>query len=93
MRDESMTLSKKVMYFAVVAHAPQASTQVTSKFDAWEWAKRHARMYMGAPPEASFDRRGVIGGMAGAFDRALVAMGRATYDLRWLLYLRPEFIS
>ena len=49
------TSSQKVANFAVFAHAPQVSDYVTSKFDAWEWAKLHARMYLGAPPEASFD--------------------------------------
>ena len=46
-------LFKKVVYFAAIAHAPQVSGQVTSKFDAWEWVKRHARMYMDAPPDTS----------------------------------------
>ena len=96
--DESMlgefaTLFKKIAYFAVSAHAPQVRVQVTSKFDAWEWAKRHARMYLGALPEASFGRRGVIGGMANASDSALAAMGRVEYALQWPSYLRAEFLS
>ena len=78
--DEIATLLKKTAYFAVFAHAPKVSTQVTPKFDVWGWAKHHARMYMDAPPEASFGRRGVIGGMAGAFGRALIIVGRAKYD-------------
>ena len=52
--DEFVTLFKKVVYFSVFAHAPTASTQVASQFDAREWAQRHARMYFGAPAEASF---------------------------------------
>ena len=84
--DVFATLFKKVAHFAAFAHAPQASGE-------WEWVKHHARMFMGAPPEASFDRRGVSGGMAGAFDRARIAMGRAKYALRWPLYLRADFIT
>ena len=34
-------------------------------------------MYMEATSGTSLDRRSVIGGMAGAFGRALIAMGRA----------------
>ena len=37
----------QILYFAVFAHAQQASDQVTSKFDAWEWVKHHARLYLG----------------------------------------------
>ena len=48
-------------------------------------------MYLGAPPEASSDRRGAIGGMANAYGRALIAMGRAKYALHWPTYLRVEF--
>ena len=92
MLDEFLTLFKKVLYFAVFAHAPQVSTQVTSKYDAWEWVKDHARMYVEAPSGASVDRRSVIGGMADSFDRALIAMGRVKYALHWPLYLRSEFI-
>ena len=93
MSDEFATLSQKVAYFAVFAHAPQASNQVTSKIDAWEWVKHHARMYTDAPPEASLDRRSVISGMAGASVRALIAMSGAKYALHWPLYLRSEFIT
>ena len=89
----SATLSKKVAHSAVFAHAPQVSDQVASKFDAWEWAKHHARMHMDAPPEASFGRRGVISGTASAFGRALIAMVRAKYALQWPLYLRTEFVT
>ena len=70
MLGEFVFLFKKISYFAVSAHAQQVSGRVPSKFDAWEWAKRHARMYLDAPTEAPFDRRGVIGGMANAFDRS-----------------------
>ena len=87
--DEKM----QVGHFAVFAHAPNVADQVTSKFDAWEWAKHHARMYVDAPPEATFDRRGVIGGMANAFDRAPIAMGRVKYALHWPLYFRAEFLT
>ena len=87
------TLHKRILHFAVFAHAPQASGHVTSKFDAWEWAKHHARMYLDAPKEAHFDRRSVIGGMANAFGRALITMGRARYALHWPAYLRFEFVS
>ena len=72
------TLSKEVAYFALSAHAPQVSGRATSKFDAWEWVKLHARMYLGALPEASFGRRDVIGGMARAFGRTpLLWVGRS----------------
>ena len=87
------TLIEKIMYFAVCAHAPQVSDQATSKFDAWEWVKHHARMFLDAPPEASFDRRGVIGGMANCLGRALISMGRAKYALQWPPYLRIEFVT
>ena len=50
-------------------------------------------MYLDAPPEASFDRRGAIGGMANAVDHALIAMGRTKYDLRWPTYFRIEFVA
>ena len=93
MMGEFVSLFKKISYFAVFAHAKQVSDQVTSKFDAWEWVKRHARMYLDAPPEAPFDRRSVIGGMANAFDRSLIAMGRVKYALRWPTYLRIEFVT
>ena len=55
--------------------------------------KHHARVYLDAPTEASCDCRGVIGGMASAFDRALIAMGRAKYALHWPTYLRIEFVT
>ena len=61
------TLVKKILHFAASAHALQVSGQVTSKFGDWVWVKHHARMYLDAPPEASFDQRGVIGAMANAF--------------------------
>ena len=44
--------------------------------------KHDARMYLDVSPEASPDRRGVIGGTAYAFDRALIAMGRVKYALQ-----------
>ena len=50
-------------------------------------------MYMEAHSGASFGRRSVIGGMAGALDRALNSMGRATSALHWPSYLRSEFIT
>ena len=55
MLDKFATLSQKVVYFAVFAHAPHVSNQVTSKIDAWEWVKHHARMRTDAPSEASPD--------------------------------------
>ena len=81
MLGEFVSVFKQISYYAVFAPAQQVSRQVTSKFDAWEWVKHHARMYMDAPPEAFFDRRSVIGGMANAFDRSLIAMGRVKYAL------------
>ena len=93
MLGDSAPLFKQILYFAVFAHAQQVSEQVTSKFDAWEWVKRHARMYLDAPPEAPFDRRSVIGGMANAFDRSLIAMGRVKYALRSPAHLRIEFVT
>ena len=50
-------------------------------------------MYLDAPPEAPFDRRGVIGGGASALGRSLIAMGRAKYALRRPTYLRIEFVT
>ena len=93
MLDGYLTLFKKVAYSAILSHAPQVAPRVTSKYDAWEWVKHHARMYMAAPSGASLDRRIVIGGMAGAFDGALIAMGRVKYALHWPLFFRSEFIS
>ena len=87
------SLYEKISFFAVCAHAQQVSDQVSSKFDAWGRVKRHARMYLDAPTEAPFDRRGVIGGMANAFGRSLFAMGRARYAFRWPPYLRIEFVT
>ena len=78
---------------SVFARAPHVSDQVTSKFDAWEWVKHHARMYMDAPLEGSCRRRGIIGGMTSAFDRSLIAMARAKYALQWPPYLRTEFTT
>ena len=49
MLDEFLTFFKKVVYFATFARAPQVSTQVSSKYDSWEWAKQHAQMFMEAP--------------------------------------------
>ena len=93
MLGEFVSLFKKISYFAVFAHAKQASGQVTSKFDAWEWVKRHAKMYLDALQEAPPDRRGAIGGMANAFDRSLIAMGRVKYALHSPAYLRIEFVT
>ena len=93
MLDDFATLLKKISYSAAIAHAEQVSGQVASKFDAWEWAKRHARMYLDAPPEAPLNCRGVIGGMVNALDRALIFMGRAKYALRWPTYLCIEFVT
>ena len=88
-----MALLKKAAYFAIFAHAPQVATHVTSKYDAWGWAKRDTQMFMEAPSRASFGRRSVIGGMAGALGRNPIAMGRANYALHWPLLPRSEFIS
>ena len=49
MLGEFVSLFKQISYYAVFVHAQQASGQVTSKFDAWAWVKRHARMYLDAP--------------------------------------------
>ena len=87
------TLSKKVVYFAIFAHAPQVATRVSSKYESRERAKQHDRMFTKAPPEAFFGRRRMIGGMVGALGRALFARGRVKFTLRWPLFLRPEFIT
>ena len=47
-----MGLSKKVLYFAVSAHFPPVVSQVTSKFEAWDWAKKYVRTFMDAPADA-----------------------------------------
>ena len=60
MLGESVPSFKQISYYAVFAHAQQASDQVAPKFDAWEWVKHHARMYLDAPPGAPFDRRGEL---------------------------------
>lgn len=92
MLDGFLALFKKVTYCALLPHAPQVATRVTPKYDAWEWVKRDDRMYMGAPSGA-FDRCSIIGGAAGAFGRALIAMGRVKYALHWPLFLRSEPIT
>ena len=92
MLDDFLALFKKAAYFAIFAHAPQVATSVSSIYDAWEWVKQHARVYMEAPSGASSGRRRVIGGMVGALGRALVAMGRAKLAPRRPLFLRSEFI-
>ena len=66
---------------------------MSSKYDAWEWVKQHARTYMEAPPGASFGRRSVIGMMAGALGRAPIPISRAKYAPYWPLHLRSEFIT
>ena len=91
MLGDIVPLFKQISYFAVFAHAQQVSGRITSKFDAGERVKHHARMYLDAPPEASLDRRGVIGGMANAFDRALTAIGRVKYASHWPTYPRIKF--
>ena len=52
MLGEFVSSFKKISYFAVFAHKKQASDQVTSKFDAWEWVKHHAKMFLDALQEA-----------------------------------------
>ena len=79
--DESLETFKRVLYFALFAHAPKTPAQVKSKFAAWEWVKEYAKKYLDAPDNADFDRRVVIGGMANVFDRALIAMGRIKYSV------------
>ena len=51
------------------------------------------RIIVDAPADAQFDRRGVFGGMAGAFDRALIAMGRLMFALSRSASLRLEFTT
>ena len=93
--DEEIFLStfKKVLYFALFAHAPSMPTQAATKYDAWLWVKEYAGKFLNATDEANYDKRTVIGGMADAFDRALIAMGRIKYPLYWTPTLRGEFIS
>ena len=83
----------QISHFSVFAHAQQVSERVTSKSDAWGWVKHHANMYLDAPPEAPFDRRSVVGGMANAFDRSLIALGRVKYALHWPPHLRINFVT
>ena len=93
--DEEIFLStfKKVLYFALFAHAPSMPTQAATKYDAWLWVKEYAGKFLNATDEANFDKRTVIGGMATAFDRALIVMGRIKFPLYWPTTLRSEFIS
>ena len=49
MLGEFVSLFKQISYYAVFVHAQRAPGQVTSKFDAWEWVKRDARMRLDAP--------------------------------------------
>ena len=88
-----VSLFKQISYSAVFPHAQQVSDQTNAKFEAWEWVKQHARMYLDAPKEPQFDRRSVIGGLANAFGRSLITMGRARYALHWPACLRFEFVS
>ena len=91
--DDFLETFKRVLYFALFAHAPTTPGQVKSKFAAWEWVKEYAKKYLDAPSNADFDRRVVIGGMANVFDRSLIAMGRIKYSVHWPEPLRSEFIS
>ena len=91
--DDFLETFKRVLYFALFAHAPSTPDQAKSKFAAWEWVKEYAKKYLDAPQNAEFDRRVVIGGMANVFDRSLIAMGRIRYSVHWPEPLRSEFIS
>ena len=91
--DEFSDTFKRVLYFALFAHAPTTPAQVESKFAAWERVKEYAKKYLNAPDDAVFDQRVVIGGLANVFDRALIALGRIKYEVHWPEPLRSEFIA
>ena len=70
---------KKMLYFAIFAHAPTASGQASTKYMAWAWAKEYTEKFLNAPDDAKFGKRVVIGGMADIFGRSLIALGRIKY--------------
>ena len=55
---------KRVLYFAIFAHAPPVSGQVSTKFMAWTWVMEYTEKFLNAPDDAKFDMRMVISGMA-----------------------------
>ena len=90
--DQFLALFKRVLYFATFAHAPKVGPEASPKYDSWEWVQKHARLYVGRPPDVSFHRRGAPGGMAGIFGWAPVALGRLKYALHWPMPLCSGFI-
>ena len=84
---------KRVLYFAIFAHAPQSPEQVANKHEAWLWIKDYVGKFVNATKDAKCDMRTVVSGMAEAFDRALIAMGRIKYPLHWPPTLCGEFVT
>ena len=91
--DKFLCTFKRVLYFALFAHAPRSPEQVSNKHEAWLWVKDYVGKFINATEEANCDKRTVVSGMAEAFDRALLAMGRIKYPLHWPPSLCGEFIS
>ena len=83
---------KKVLYFAIFAHAPPVSGQASTKFTAWTWVKEYTEKFLNASDDAKFDKWMVIGGMADFFGRSLIALGRIKYTVFWPPQLRSEFM-
>ena len=90
--EKFLVIFKKVLYFAIFAHAPPVPGQVSSKFYAWAWVKEYTEKFLNASDTAKFDKRMVIGGMADIFDRSLIALGRIKYTVYWSPQLRSEFM-
>ena len=90
--EKFLVIFKKVLYFAIFAHAPPVPGQASSKFYAWAWVKEYTEKFLNASDTAKFDKRTVIGGMADIFDRSLIAMGRIKYAVYWSPQLRSEFL-
>ena len=59
--DEFLDTFKRVLYFALFAHAPTTPAQVESKFAAWEWVKEYAKKYLNAPDDAVLIRGSSLG--------------------------------
>ena len=82
---------KRALYFSLFAHAKSVAPVVSTKFEAWEWVKVHASLFLQASDAVSFPRREVFTGLAKAFDKALVTMGRAHYPIYWPPGMHGEF--
>ena len=51
-----LEIFKKVLYFAIFAHAPPVPEQVSTKFLAWAWVKQYTAKFLNAPADAKMDK-------------------------------------